>query len=158
MVKLSHWSGCKMPDRTKELFSLFEELATVDLAKVRLYNGSRWLPRNVGAITLSVPLFSWFFGSTRIYVNCPQGAGEPVYNLDGLRGIELVAEELYHAKQQLDQGAARFYAAYLWEYLQHRRRGLSKFAAYNAITFEQEAKAFARKAAVHAAGFSREAA
>lgn len=150
MLKLSHWSGCKLPEPAKERFSRFEELASVDLAKVRLYDGSRWLPRSVGAITLCVPLVSWLSGSTRIYLTCVRGAGTPVCRLDSLQGIELLAEELYHAKQQLESGAASFYVAYLWEYFQHRRRGLSKFAAYNSITFEREAKAFAAMAAKRA--------
>lgn len=150
MTKLSPWSGCKIPDRTKERFSLFEELASVDLAKVRLYDGSPWLPRSVGAITLSVPWFSRLFGSARIYFNGHRGAGAAVCRLNTLQGIELLAEELYHAKQQQERGAASFYCAYLWEYFQHRRRGMSKFAAYNAITFEREAKAFAKVAAMRA--------
>lgn len=123
-------------------FGRFEELRSLDLSKVHLYDGSRWLPRSVGAITLSLPLFSWLFGSTRIYFN-PRRS---ICNPNTLPGIELLAEELYHAKQQLERGAAKFYCAYLWEYFQHRRRGSSQFAAYNAISFEQEAKVFARKA------------
>ena len=147
MLKLSHWSGSKMPQPTIEWFGRFEELSSLDLAKVRLYDGSRWLPRTVGAITLSLPLLSWLFGSTRIYFNAHRSACNP----NTLPSIKLVAEELYHAKQQLERGAAKFYGAYLWEYFQFRRRGLGKFAAYNAISFEREAKAFARKAAVQAA-------
>ena len=147
-----------MPDAVQERFSRFEELARVDLAKVRLYDGTSWLPRSVGAITLSLPVFSWLFGSTRIYFNCPRGVGAAARNLDTLRGVELLAEELYHVKQQLETGAAKFYSAYLWEYFQHRRRGLTKFAAYNAISFEREAKAFARKAVQSAAAFQNRAA
>lgn len=138
-----------MPDAMKERFSRFDELACVDLAKVRLYDGTRWLPRSVGAIALTVPLYSWLFGSSGIYLNCRRGVEATAQRLDTLHGIELLAEELYHVKQQRELGAVRFYAAYLWEYFQHRRRGLSKFAAYNAISFEHEAKAFARKAAQH---------
>ena len=141
-----------MPDAVKERFSRFDELVCVDLAKVCLYNGTRWLPRSVGAIALSVPLYSWLFGSSSIYLNCRQGVEATARLLDTLRGIELLAEELYHVKQQRELGAVKFYAAYLWEYFQHRRRGLTKFAAYNAISFEREAKAFAKKAAQHAAG------
>ena len=128
-------------------FGRLEELRSLDLSKARLYDGSRWLPRSVGAITLSLPLFSWWFGSTRIYFNVRRSNGNP----STLPGIELLAEELYHAKQQLERGAASFYCAYLWEYFQLRRRGANQFAAYNAISFEREAKAFARKAALYAA-------
>jgi hypothetical protein len=143
MLKLSHWAGSKVPELTMKRFALFEEMNSLDLAKVRLYDGSRWLPRSVGAMTLS---------SVRIYFNAYRGSGRSTFNPNTLQGLELLAEELYHAKQQREQGAAKFYCAYLWEYFQHRRRGLSKFAAYNAISFEREAKAFARKAAIRAAG------
>lgn len=147
MEKLSHWSGSQLPELTMEWFARFEELSSLDLSKAHLYDGSRWLPRSVGAITLSLPLFSWLFGSTRIYFNTRR----PHCNPHTMPGIALLAEELFHAKQQLERGAASFYCAYLWEYFEHRRRGSSRFAAYNAISFEREAKAFARKAALCAA-------
>ena len=155
MLKLSHWSGSKMPARTIEWFGRFDELSSLDLTKVRLYDGSRWLPRTVGAITLSLPLLSWLFGSTRIYFNKRRRNGTSTCNPNTVRGIALLAEEMYHCKQQLELGAAKFYGAYLWEYVQHRRRGLSRFAAYNAISFEREAKAFAGKAAQRASAFPR---
>jgi hypothetical protein len=151
VLKLSHWSGCGLPKSVTNRFSRLDELSSVDLAKVRLYDGTRWLPRSVGAITLSVPIASWIFGSTRIYF-C--GAWAPHCSLETPQGIELLAEELFHAKQQLEIGAARFYVLYLWEYFQHRRRGLKRFAAYNAISFEQEAKAFARAVAARADGYA----
>lgn len=150
MWKLSPWAGCEIPDA--ERFCRFEELARVDLAKVRLYDGTRWLPRSVGAIALSVPLYSRLFGSAGIYLNCRRGVKATARHLNTLGGIELLAEELYHLKQQRETGALKFYVSYLWEYFQHRRRGLSKFAAYNAISFEREAKAFAQRAAQSAAG------
>jgi hypothetical protein len=156
MLRLSHWSGSKLPPPTIEWFQRFEEIRNLDLAKVRLYDGSSWLPRSVGAITLSLPLLAWLFGWTRIYFNRDRRSRRPVCNPNTSQGIELLAEELYHAKQQLERGAASFYAAYLWEYFQHRRRGLRKFEAYSAISFEREAKAFARTAAMQARA-SREA-
>lgn len=143
MLKLSHWSASKLPKPTIEWFGRFEEFSSLDLTETCLYDGSRWLPGSVAAITLSVPLLSWLFGSSRIYFNTRRS----VCDLYTPPGVELLAEELYHAKQQLELGAARFYFAYLWEYCRHRRRGLAHDAAYSAISFEQEAKTFARKAA-----------
>ncbi len=143
-----------MPDAMKERFGRFDELACIDLAKVRLYDGTRWLPRSVGAIALSVPLYSWLFGAAGIYLNCRRGIEATARYLETLRGVELLAEELYHVKQQRELGAVKFYAAYLWEYFQHRRRGLTKFAAYNAISFEREAKVFAKQAAQHMAALT----
>lgn len=147
-----------MPETMRERFCRFEELACIDLGKVRLYDGTPWLPRSVGAVALCVPLYSWLFGSAGIHLNCPGGLESTARILNTPRGIALLAEELYHLKQQRESGALRFYAAYLWEYFQHRRRGLSQFAAYNAISFEREAKAFARKAVLLAASEGRRAA
>lgn len=137
MLKLSHWSASKLPKPTIEWFGRFEELSNLDLTKAYVYDGSHWLPGGVTAMTLSVPLLSWLFGSSRIYFN----ARRSIYDPYKVQGIELLAEELYHAKQQLEQGAARFYVVYLWEYCRHRQLGLAHNAAYNAISFEQEAKA-----------------
>jgi hypothetical protein len=52
----------------------------------------------------------------------------------------IVAHELEHVRQFARVGPARFAWQYLRDYARNRRRGMSAFAAYEAIPFEVEAR------------------
>jgi hypothetical protein len=52
----------------------------------------------------------------------------------------IVAHELEHVRQFARVGPARFTWLYLRDYARNRRRGMSAFAAYEAIPFEVEAR------------------
>lgn len=53
----------------------------------------------------------------------------------------LIRHELAHVRQVRRLGLFRFLWQYVREYVGHRRAGLSPAAAYDAISFEQEARA-----------------
>lgn len=62
-----------------------------------------------------------------------------------VRGAEsevasIVAHELVHVRQFARHGTARFAWRYLRDYIRNRRRGMTAFAAYQAIPFEVEAR------------------
>lgn len=63
-------------------------------------------------------------------------------NLDG---IELVAHELTHVKQQYLHGIAGFAAEYLKDYGKNKAAGMDDFDAYANISFEKEAADYAAK-------------
>jgi hypothetical protein len=54
--------------------------------------------------------------------------------------VDLIAHELVHVEQWRVQGAIRFLARYFGEYVRYRRRGMRHWAAYAAISFEEEAR------------------
>jgi Domain of unknown function (DUF4157) len=54
--------------------------------------------------------------------------------------VGLIAHELVHVQQWRERHALPFLARYLGEYLRHRVRGMRHWAAYSAISFEQEAR------------------
>jgi hypothetical protein len=55
--------------------------------------------------------------------------------------VGLVAHELVHVQQWRELGPVVFLARYVGEYLQLRFRGLPHWSAYEAISFEREARA-----------------
>lgn len=55
--------------------------------------------------------------------------------------VGLIAHELVHVQQWRERRALPFLARYLGEYLRHRVGGMRHWAAYSAISFEEEARA-----------------
>jgi hypothetical protein len=53
----------------------------------------------------------------------------------------LLAHELVHVEQWREQGAVAFLAGYLSEYVRNRLRGMRHWPAYEAISFEADARA-----------------
>lgn len=53
----------------------------------------------------------------------------------------LLAHEMVHVQQWRELGALRFLARYLGEYLRNRVHGMRHWTAYEAISFEVEARA-----------------
>ena len=86
---------------------------------------SPFLARDVIGITLG----------RRIYLS-PRVAALPAAQAEGL-----IRHELAHVRQIQHLGLVRFLWRYAKEYVRHRRAGLSSSAAYDAISFEQEARA-----------------
>jgi hypothetical protein len=70
----------------------------------------------------------------RIYI-APQMLERPAEELE-----QLIRHELAHVHQVARLGLIRFLWRYLAEYLKLRRSGLAAFEAYNAISFEREAR------------------
>jgi|ERR1051325_7047806 hypothetical protein len=70
----------------------------------------------------------------RIYI-APEMLERPAAEVE-----RLVRHELAHVRQVARLGLVRFLWRYLVEYLALRRRGLTSSAAYNAISFEREAR------------------
>lgn len=72
--------------------------------------------------------------------------GRTVYLSENLLGrgeddvMKIVRHELAHVQQVLKLGLIRFLFRYAKEYLTNRRRGMASFAAYEAISFEVEAR------------------
>jgi hypothetical protein len=58
--------------------------------------------------------------------------------------VTLLAHELVHVQQWREQGAVRFLARYLFEYARNRVRGMRHWPAYEAISFEAEARVVAQ--------------
>jgi len=84
-----------------------------------------FLARDVIGITLG----------RRIYLS-PRIAAMP-----GNEAERLIRHELAHVRQVRRLGLFRFLWQYAREYVRHRRAGMSSSAAYDAISFEQEARA-----------------
>lgn len=84
-----------------------------------------FLARDVIGITLG----------RRIYLS-PRVAAMP-----SAKAEQLIRHELAHVRQIQRLGLMRFLWRYGREYVRHRRAGLSSAAAYDAISFEQEARA-----------------
>ena len=57
----------------------------------------------------------------------------------------IVAHEMEHVRQFARVGAARFTWIYLRDYARNRRKGMTAFAAYEAIPFEMEARNVERR-------------
>jgi hypothetical protein len=57
----------------------------------------------------------------------------------------IVAHEIEHVRQFARVGAARFAWIYLRDYARNRRKGMTAFAAYEAIPFEVEARSAERR-------------
>jgi hypothetical protein len=55
--------------------------------------------------------------------------------------VDLLAHELVHVQQWRERRALPFLARYFGEYLRYRLGGMPHWAAYSAISFEQEARA-----------------
>ena len=100
------------------------------------------LARELGAVVLASP---WFlrlppfrkigaitFGR-RIYLRDEPGGWDTTL-------MELLRHELEHVAQYRREGVIPFLYEYFREYLIHRTNGLDAFAAYRAISFEQEAR------------------
>ena len=54
--------------------------------------------------------------------------------------VGLIAHELVHVEQWRELGVAKFLTRYLRDYLHGRRAGLDHWAAYHAISLEDEAR------------------
>jgi len=54
--------------------------------------------------------------------------------------VGLIAHELVHVEQWRELGMLKFLMRYLVDYLRGRRAGLDHWAAYRAISFEEEAR------------------
>jgi hypothetical protein len=54
--------------------------------------------------------------------------------------VDLLAHELVHVQQWRERGALPFLTRYFGEYLRHRVSGMHHWAAYAAISFEEEAR------------------
>lgn len=54
--------------------------------------------------------------------------------------VGLIAHELVHVEQWRELGILKFLRRYLVDYLHGRRAGLDHWAAYRAISFEEEAR------------------
>jgi hypothetical protein len=63
---------------------------------------------------------------------------------DSLEGIELMTHELTHVKQYRLHGLIGFGAKYLAEYAANKRKGMNDFDAYFNISFEREARDYAK--------------
>jgi hypothetical protein len=54
--------------------------------------------------------------------------------------VGLIAHELVHVQQWREHRALPFLVRYVSEYLRSRARGMRHWAAYSAISFEEEAR------------------
>jgi hypothetical protein len=101
-----------------------------DLGRLRLHRGTpRFVPRRFRAYT----------SGCRVFLGA--GRCDPASDDDTV----LLAHEAAHAAQYERLGAWRFRWRYLLEYARGRLRGLSRDAAYRAISFEREARALERR-------------
>lgn len=87
-----------------------------------------WLRSVVSRRTLAITI------GRRIYL----GGGLLTRGADEIEAI--VAHELEHVRQFARLGLVRFAWRYAGDYVRNRRRGMSSFEAYEAISFEVEAR------------------
>ncbi len=102
-----------------EAEAAFTHVPTIDRARARVVVVHRLTP-GVSAMTIG----RWIF--------VRRG-----HELD----VGLIAHELVHVEQWREQHALPFLFRYLGQYLRYRARGMRHWAAYSAISFEQEARA-----------------
>lgn len=103
--------------------------AALDQARARVHFHYPWwlrpfLQRGVIGIALG----------RRIYI-APEMLERPAGEVE-----QLIRHELAHVRQVARLGLIRFLWRYLAEYIALRRQGKSSSAAYNAISFEREAR------------------
>lgn len=123
-----------LPDHVKDL--LREYFPDVDIDRVRVHHTLPWIARFAPISVRAMAL------GRNIYFD---GNFDPV-SADGIAtiGHELVHVSQWHRTGGFLLGPVSFAVTYVWDYALNRLRGMSRYDAYGAIRFEQEAVSFER--------------